>query len=271
MATFEFWKAYTCPHCSQRFDLVRNSLVCPNNHCFDISKDGYVNLVPVNKKHSLHPGDNKEMVLARNELLHTGLYDFLIQWIVDYLIAKNLKVGTFLEVGCGTAYYLDGIARGVGSEANYGTDVSKEAIKFCAKAQRGNFFSINNSFGLNLQDNFFDLVLSVFSPFAHAEIERVLSKEGVFILVRPEKDHLKELYEIIGLQSKDKNDVTFDNLVLMDEEILSVTLHPDAHLISLLIQMTPLFWSIDQKRIDIHSIHCKELTAKLKVSCYTKR
>lgn len=271
MATFEFWKAYKCPHCDLPFELVLSSLVCPNNHCFDISKDGYVNLVPVNEKHSLHPGDGKEMVLARNELLHTGIYDFLIQWIVDYLVAKNLHVGTFLEVGCGTAYYLDGIARGIGSEVNYGTDVSKEAIKFCAKAQKGNFFSINNSFGLHLQDNFFDLVLSVFSPFAHAEIERVLSKSGIFVLVRPEKDHLKELYEIIGLTSKDKNHVTFDTLALMDEEILSVTLNPDSHLISLLIQMTPLFWSIDQKQMDIHSIHCNELTAKLKVSCFQKK
>lgn len=271
MTPFDFWKVYKCPHCDSDFDLMKSSLVCKNNHCFDVSKDGYVNLIPVNKKHSLEPGDGKEMVMARNELLHTGIYEFLIQWIVDYLVERGVSVENFLEVGCGTAYYLDGIARGIGSKVNYGTDISKEAIRLCAKSQKQNFFSLQNSFGLSMKDGLFDLVLSVFSPFSHAEIERVLSQNGLFVLVRAHKDHLQELYEIIGLKSKDKTDVTFDNLVLVKEEILTVKLHPDAHLISLLIQMTPLFWSIDQKQTNIEAIDCKELTAKLKVSCYRKK
>ena len=30
-----------------------------NGHCFDIAKEGYVNLLPANKKHSDNPGDSK--------------------------------------------------------------------------------------------------------------------------------------------------------------------------------------------------------------------
>lgn len=230
-----------------------------------------MNLVPVNEKNSLHPGDSKEMVLARNELLSTGIYDFLVEWIVEYLNGCGQRIENFLEIGCGTAFYLDAISRGVGSVMNYGSDVSKEAIRFCAKKYKQSFFSINNSFGLSMKDGFFDLILSIFSPFDQKEIERVLSKDGMFVMVRAHKDHLRELYEIIGLKSKDKTDVTFDHLVLVKEEILTIALHPDSHLISLLIQMTPLFWSIDRKQTDIESIHCNELTAKLKVSCYRRK
>lgn len=47
---------FTCPICKESLQLNGKSLVCENNHCFDYAKQGYVNLLPVQQKKSLHPG-----------------------------------------------------------------------------------------------------------------------------------------------------------------------------------------------------------------------
>ena len=46
-------KIFRCPICKRKLKLVGNSLLCSNQHCFDISKLGYVNLV-LNQKQSKH-------------------------------------------------------------------------------------------------------------------------------------------------------------------------------------------------------------------------
>ena len=49
-----------CPKCQKLLKKVNNSYLCSNNHCYDISKDGYVNLLLANQKHSTQPGDDIE-------------------------------------------------------------------------------------------------------------------------------------------------------------------------------------------------------------------
>ena len=56
---------YTCPVCGEPLYKEINSLVCPNRHSFDIARQGYVNLLTVQQKHSLDPGDTRQQVLAR--------------------------------------------------------------------------------------------------------------------------------------------------------------------------------------------------------------
>ena len=66
---------FICPICKSKLNIVGKAYSCENNHSFDIAKQGYVNLLPVNKKHSDNPGDSKEMVLSRREFLEGGYYD----------------------------------------------------------------------------------------------------------------------------------------------------------------------------------------------------
>ena len=54
---------YQCPICSEPLGREGNSLVCPNRHSFDIARQGYVNLLTVQQKHSLDPGDTRQQVL----------------------------------------------------------------------------------------------------------------------------------------------------------------------------------------------------------------
>ena len=59
-----------CPNCKQKLQKIDNSYKCINNHSFDISKQGYVNLL-LNTSNS---GDNKEMINARSIFLQKGYY-----------------------------------------------------------------------------------------------------------------------------------------------------------------------------------------------------
>ena len=89
-----------CPICEKPLYLQERTLVCPENHSFDIARQGYVNLLPVQRRHSAHPGDTKEQVASRREFLEGGFY----APIADALIAAAQKYGAsgpVLDVGCG--------------------------------------------------------------------------------------------------------------------------------------------------------------------------
>ena len=47
---------------------------CADGHCFDIAREGYTHLLPVQQKRSRDPGDSKDMVAARRRFLDAGYY-----------------------------------------------------------------------------------------------------------------------------------------------------------------------------------------------------
>lgn len=40
---------FTCPLCASPLHREERSYTCPNGHCFDVAKEGYVHLLPANK------------------------------------------------------------------------------------------------------------------------------------------------------------------------------------------------------------------------------
>ena len=64
----------TCPICGQLMTQEEKRVVCQQNHSFDRARQGYINLLPVQQKHSLNPGDTKEMLAARRQFLDKGYY-----------------------------------------------------------------------------------------------------------------------------------------------------------------------------------------------------
>jgi 23S rRNA m(1)G-745 methyltransferase (EC 2.1.1.51) len=66
--------ALACPLDGAPLQRQGGSLRCPEGHCFDLAAQGYVNLLPVQNKRSLDPGDSKEMVAARRRFLEAGHY-----------------------------------------------------------------------------------------------------------------------------------------------------------------------------------------------------
>ena len=81
-----------CPICGSKLNTFDKSLVCSGHHCFDIARQGYVNLLTVQQKHSLHPGDTREQVLSRRAFLEAGYYAPIAEALIA--VAKELTVNS---------------------------------------------------------------------------------------------------------------------------------------------------------------------------------
>ena len=78
-----------CPICAEELNMEGHSCHCGRGHSFDVARQGYVNLLPVQQKHSLNPGDTKEQVLSRRAFLDGGFY----QPIADALCKLAKEAG----------------------------------------------------------------------------------------------------------------------------------------------------------------------------------
>ena len=190
-----------CPHCSA--ELVQQDKVyrCEQNHCFDLAKEGYLNLLPVNKKKSKEPGDNALMIAARREFLEKGNYDPLVasikKAITDDLGFRN-KGFTALDSGCGEGYYSQYSLKKANSKAVVlGTDISKYAVKSAAKKYKDNLYFVSSVYNLPIESDSMDVILSVFAPVEPTEFHRILKKDGFLIIVSPAENHMKQLAELI--------------------------------------------------------------------------
>mgnify|MGYP002227234967 FL=1 len=62
-------KLLACPKCHQQLHLENKTLKCENNHCYDISKRGYINLLLNPDKATNNPGDSKESLVRKKSIL----------------------------------------------------------------------------------------------------------------------------------------------------------------------------------------------------------
>lgn len=103
--------SFSCPLCHQPLTREKNSYICPQRHQFDMAKEGYVNLLPVQHKRSRDPGDSAEMMQARRAFLDAGHYQPLRDAIVAQLRERlNEKATAVLDIGCGEGYYTHAFA-----------------------------------------------------------------------------------------------------------------------------------------------------------------
>ena len=138
---------YRCPLCQLNLQSVASGYQCANRHQFDRAKEGYVNLLPVQQKKSLDPGDSADMILARRNFLEAGFYQPLSDAVNAMLFAvlKSSALPTLLVIGCGEGYYSNRLQRFLQTQqvtdlntttpavCLYGIDISKAAIKAAAK------------------------------------------------------------------------------------------------------------------------------------------
>ena len=64
----------TCPVCGGVLHREERSLRCDAGHCYDLARQGYVNLLRSNQSKSKRHGDDKRMVAARTTFLDAGYY-----------------------------------------------------------------------------------------------------------------------------------------------------------------------------------------------------
>ena len=196
-----------CPICGEILDRVERQYRCVNNHSFDLARQGYVNLLPVQQKRSLNPGDTREQVLGRRAFLETGCYEPISNALNE--TAKELgATGPILDVGCGEGYYSARLAEALGAELT-GLDISKEAVRCAAARYKGPLWLCGTAAHLPVESGSAGVVTSLFALTMAEEFKRVLRPDGLFFQVLAAEDHLLGLKSIIypELKFKEKNTV----------------------------------------------------------------
>lgn len=187
---------YACPLCSQALTRSESRYVCPGGHSFDIAREGYVNLLPVQAKRSLEPGDSQEMIRARRCFLERGHYAPLREAIVS-LLARSGPIVALLDLGAGEGWYCGELPHRLNASVVHGIDISKVAIKMAARRYRDCRFAVASSYALPYTDGGFSHLLNVFAPLEPAEAARMLAPGGLLLQVSPAPQHLFALKSLL--------------------------------------------------------------------------
>jgi len=239
---------YRCPICKHALLLETNTFKCQENHCFDLAKETYVNLLPVQFKHSKEPGDNKAMVTARRNFLEKNYYQPLINRLIELYREYGDDTGNVLDAGCGEGYYTH--QHMTPENDVYGVDIAKEAVKKAAKKYKACQFSVGTLSQLPFDDGFFNWIFSIYAPILDTEFNRVLADNGYLLTVTPANHHLKALKEKIYLQATehdiDKDPVEKLTLVKQENLSYSMVLKTGDDVMNLL-SMTPFAFKASEK------------------------
>lgn len=235
---------FICPICKNTMSVSGGAYVCPENHSFDISRRGYVNLL--RSQSSKSHGDDKQMASARREFLNLGCYGRLRE-----CICENIGSGPAADICCGEGYYLEGISRKLGHDGKdfsaYGVDISKAAIDAACRRKYAvnTYLAVANCTALPLESESISAAVSVFAPLCESEIKRILKKDGKLIRVVPGRDHLIELKRAVydRAQLNPAFDNTLGGFELTGAENLRYTMHLGSYSdIRNLFTMTPYFY-----------------------------
>ena len=238
-----------CPLCRQPLLRQPRTWACAQGHSFDVAREGYVNLLMVQQKHSASPGDSAESVRARAEFLHAGHYQPLRDAVVEML--EPLGIGSVLDVGCGEGYYTAAL-KDVAGEVT-GLDIAKPAIQRASKRFPGITWLVGSSALLPFDDGGIDVVTALFTQLYIDEMRRVLAPDGHVLVVTPAADHLwsvrEGLFEEVQAHEPDKFLAGFEadfEVVARREVRCELTLTQGT--LRQLLAMTPYVWKAKPER-----------------------
>lgn len=234
-----------CPICSRPLSAQWR---CENGHCFDVARQGYVNLLTVQQKHSLHPGDTAQMVAARRRFLGGGYYRPIAEALQAAVAEYAPNAQTLLDVGCGEGYYLSFLK---GIDERWGLDISKDAVRYAAGRDKSAHWLTATAAHLPFSDGTFDCLLSMFALTAAEEFARVLRPQGIFVQVLAGANHLPALKSIIypeRIEKPKELSPLLSGFQLLEHRVLefSFTL-TDAQTVHDLLYMTPHVWRISRQ------------------------
>ena len=257
-----------CPICGSKLNTLNKSLVCAGHHCFDIARQGYVNLLTVQQKHSLHPGDTREQVLSRRAFLEAGYYAPIAEALIitskelmvnskeisvtsnevtvtsNELISNSKEIttpGELLDVGCGEGYYSARLAGALGMHLT-GMDISREAVRCAAGKYKNGLWLCATASHIPVADHSCRLLTSLFALTMPEEFRRVLRPDGYFLQVLAAEDHLLGLKSIIydHLIEKPKDTVPdVPGFTLVKSVPIRFTFTVEGEQVENLLSMTP--------------------------------
>lgn len=238
---------FSCPLCHAHLLRSEKSFTCPQGHQFDMAKEGYVNLLPVQHKRSRDPGDSAEMMQARRAFLDAGHYQPLRDTVAQVLAHRLSDNATaVLDIGCGEGYYtatFAEIAREKGAET-FGLDVAKVAIRAAAKRYSAVTFCVASSHRLPFDDASMDAIIRIYAPCKAEELARVVKPGGWVITVTPGPRHLMELkgliYDEVRLHAPHSEQLP--GFMLQQEHTVAYEMELKGEEAVALLQMTPFAW-----------------------------
>ena len=236
-----------CPICAAPLRQTDKTFRCEAGHSFDMARQGYVNLLPVQNKRSLNPGDTREQVLSRRAFLEAGFY----APIADALCAAAKELGCagpILDVGCGEGWYSAQLSDALNAPL-VGLDISKEAVRCAAAKYKNAQWICGSAARLPVKSGSVGLITSLFALTIPEEFKRVLRSDGYYFQVLAQEDHLLGLKSIIypKLLHKEKNTTPdLPGFTLVRQIPIRFTFTVEGAQVQNLLSMTPHVYRISK-------------------------
>ncbi|WP_145038857.1 putative RNA methyltransferase [Paenibacillus sp. Y412MC10] len=273
-------KMFQCPICGGAMKVERMaSLECENRHCYDISRQGYVNLL----NHSSKTKYDKALFEARNTICGSGFFGPMVEAVTNRLIQElksreSVKPVKLLDAGCGEGSHLSAIGHKlrehplVPDVLGVGMDIAKEGIVMAAKTSPDSIWCVADLSRSPFADQQFDYILNILSPSNYSEFRRLLASGGSLVKVIPDSLYLQELrtlfYTGTGKENY-SNDSTIElfsrHFEQIEAERVQYRVVLDNDQMKQLIRMTPLSWSASPEAIGQMLDEAMEVTADFKI------
>lgn len=272
---------FICPLCQSPLKPAADTWRCDGrlhpkqtSHPFDVARQGYVNLLPVQQKKSKAPGDSQESIDARKRFLNHGHYaslQGLISQKMTELLYQDKQVGdhksksvNWLDIGCGEGYYTQAMAQ-LGLDAIdtlIAADISKPAVVELAKVSKmaGQLWYqqneqpstqttviyplVTSAAHLPLRPHSMTGISSIFSPILPEAFAEVLADDGYLIIAKPDIGHLATMRDALFDSVREHDSDKFlqelaPYFTLIDTHRVSTELTLSADDLADLMTMTP--------------------------------
>ncbi len=260
---FSVIKQYICPLCQSPLTINNKVWHCDGSlnskhtkHSFDVARQGYINLLPVQFKKSKNSGDSGQSVQARHDFLHNGFYQPLQALIVQVTNQFTADNSHWLDIGCGEGYYSQAIYSSEKVSQLTAVDISKSAVVTLSKSckiqhnlwsqkENGIVPMVASASQLPLADNSVQAISSIFSPIFADEFARVLAPNGILMVVKPDIDHLASvrqgLFDTVRKYEVDKfsDQLQASGFSKIHQQKLSYKIELDSDNVANLLTMTP--------------------------------
>lgn len=261
-------KLLICPICKTSLQLEGNSLVCENEHNFNISKKG---VVVLQTKTNPYTSDvyTKSLFENRRRVIKKGLYAKVYDEIAKQVNKLKRDDVVLLDLGAGEASHLNSICKLLNAKSlGFAVDISKPAVELASDYIGDGIVSIvADTNNLVFADNSIDVAIDFLSPISISETMRALKPGGIIVKVIPNSEYLKEIRSLIGQKDYERNSEVLDNIQSKTQieriQDVKYSLPLDEETKLALIQMTPLTNHVDIKDLDLNLL--KNITIDLKI------
>ena len=251
----QFAEAFRCPLCKGTMKVVDfKSLICTNNHTFDVAKQGYVNMMTrsINSRYDKKLFEERHKIIMESEL-YTLLHEKVSEIINEHMNVTDLNM--ILDAGSGEGSHLQKIIDGCNNERimGIGLDISKEGIMLAANKYVESIWLVGDLANSPIANQACHVIINILSPANYIDFKRSLVPDGLVVKVVPRENYLKELRKALYANTDKevyRNDETVSlfkkHFHLVNHVNLNYTKKLKSQELSSLAQMSPLAWSSEK-------------------------